>query len=299
MKSPRISVGVLSYERPELLQHTLDSIARQTYQNLEIIISDNASTNPDIRKVIGKFCEQYPKAKIFFHEKNRGAFWNFNFALQQASGPLFIWLADDDFWSPDFLESLLKARGASAPSLTYSRAVPFYLHDGSLGVFAKERSSAKKGLGNVMRQIRFDSDSMTYGLFDTGLGKKYSSLLKSWPVPLRWKSRFPTIEVDFTSYAFLYGLLLEADFINARDFGGIHYMIFRSTSDIRKIPSQPLQRIFGGLLVIFTMGAIHFMLAFRFCKAAVLAGHPAGVLLAPFAAGYLFLRRIAKAVFRT
>jgi glycosyltransferase involved in cell wall biosynthesis len=298
MNPPLISVGVLSYERPELLQYSLDSVACQTHQHLEIIISDNASTNPDIRKVIEAFREKYPEAKIFFHEKNRGAFWNFNFVLQQATSPLFIWLADDDFWSPNFLESLLVARGTCSPSLTYSRAVPFHLEDKTLGVFAKERVSAKRGLGNVLRQTQFDSDSMTYGLFDTKEGMKFSSLLKSWPVPLRWKARFPTIEVDFTSYAFLYGVLLEADFINAREWGGIHYMIHRPVSPRCASFQQPMQRLSGVALVIGTMIVIHIMLAWRFCQAALVARHPAGVIFAPVAAAYLFLRRITKAAFR-
>ena len=214
--SPLISVGILSYERPELLKYALDSVASQTIQNLEILISDNCSSNPDVRRVIEKFREKYPDAKIFYHEKNRGAFWNFRFVLGQATAPLFIWLADDDFWSPDFLASLLVARGNSSPSLTYSQAIPYYLEDKTSGVPAKERVSARRGIGNVVRQTGFDSDSIIYGLFDTALCEKFSVLLKVWPVPFQWETRFPTIEVDFTSYAFLYGVLLEADFINAR-----------------------------------------------------------------------------------
>ena len=291
--SPLISVGILSYERPELLRYTLDSVACQTYPHLEVLISDNCSSNPDVRKVIGEFAERMPGAKIFFHEQNRGSFWNFRFALLQATCPLFIWLADDDFWSPDFLASLLAARGESRPSLTYSMTVPFDLENRVSEVPVKERASAKRGIANVVRQTGFDSDSMTYGLFDTHLGKKYSGLLKSWPAGSYLKSRFPTLEVDFVSYAFLYGLLLEADFINAREIGGIHYMISRLPT--KSLKDSPARKVFGFLLVVSTMAYIHAMLALRFFQAAVLARHPAGAIFAPFAAGYLFLRRIAKA----
>ncbi|MFZ4777261.1 MAG: glycosyltransferase family 2 protein [Terrimicrobiaceae bacterium] len=295
MEAPLISVGILSYERPHLLQHALNSVAAQTYPNLEILISDNCSSNPDVRKVVGEFLGKRPSAKVFFHEKNRGAFWNFRFVLQQATGPLFIWLADDDFWSPDFLATLVAARGSAVPSLTYSKAVPFDLEDQTPGVPAKERGSAKRGIGNVIRQTGFDSDSIVYGLFDTCVGKRHSAFLKSWPVKTVWKSRLPTMEIDFVSYAFLYGMLLEADFINARDFGGIHYMISRPSSASIPGSTSPQRGIFSILRVVIAMAYIHIMLAGRFFQAAVLARHPAGAIFAPFAAGYLFLRRMAKA----
>jgi glycosyltransferase involved in cell wall biosynthesis len=268
---------------------------RQTYPHLEVLISDNCSSNPEVRRVITEFMAKHPGAKVFFQEQNHGAFWNFRFVLQQATGPLFIWLADDDFWSPDFLASLLAARGASCPCLAYSTAAPFDIEDQTCGASVKERVSAKRGIGNVIRQTGFDSDSMTYGLFDTHLGKKYIGLLKAWRVPPYLKSRFPTLEVDFVSYVFLYGLLLEADFINARDFGGVHHMISRPPSVGAKASSSSKGTISGVLLVVGTMAYIHAMLALRFFHAAVLARHPAGAIVAPFAAGYLFLRRIAKA----
>lgn len=292
---PLISVGVLSYKRPHLLCHALDSVAQQTYQNLEVIISDNGSDDPGIKEVVAKFMESHPGARVFFHEKNRGAFWNFRFVLQQATGPLFIWLADDDFWSPDFLATLVAARGSTTPSLTYSKAVPFDLDDETPGVPAKERGSAKRGIGNVIRQTGFDSDSIVYGLFDTCVGKKHSAFLKSWPVKTAWKSRLPTIEIDFVSYAFLYGMLLEADFINARDFGGIHHMISRPSSASIPGSLSPQRGILSILRVIVAMAYIHIMLAGRFFQAAILARNPAGAVFAPIAAGYLFLRRLAKA----
>lgn len=297
MNSPLISVGILSYERPELLKYTLDSVRSQTYTKIEILISDNCSSNAAVRKVIGEFLEKKPTSKVFFQEKNRGAFWNFKFLLNQATSPLFIWLADDDFWSPDYLQSLLTARGVHAPTLAYSRAAPFNHATCTQSEFAKERPSGKKGICNVIRQITFDSDSIFYGLFDTEVGRKYINLLKSWAVPKYWKRRFPTIEVDFVSYAFLYGMLLNMNFTNASISGSIHY--------INQLPYNPrkksefLVRTWDITQVVAAMVYIHVMLAGRFLQAAMVSRSISGFLFAPFAAAYLFIRRIIKATFAT
>jgi GalNAc5-diNAcBac-PP-undecaprenol beta-1,3-glucosyltransferase len=289
---PLISVGVLSYRRPHLLCHALNSVASQTYQNLEVIISDNGSNDPEIRTVVSSFTALYPNARVFFHEQNRGAFWNFRFVLEQANSQLFVWLADDDYWSPNYLETLVATRTPGRPSLGYSACAPICLETNQTGALVKERESEKRGVRNVLRQTLFDSDSMTYGLFDRSAGVKYAPLLQAWPISAYARKRLPTMEVDFVSYAFLYGLLLEADFANASQIGGMHFMI----STPRPIPDRPSLGFVAGLLdVVFIFASImyvHILLAVRFVRAAVIAGSLPGVLFAPFAVSYLFARRV-------
>ena len=101
---PRVSVGLPTYNRPELLALVLDTFQRQTFADFELIISDNASTNPEVRQV----CERYASADLRFRYVrqpiNRGAESNFWFVYDQARAPLFLWAADDDLWPADFLE---------------------------------------------------------------------------------------------------------------------------------------------------------------------------------------------------
>jgi len=293
--SPLISVGVLSYKRPHLLCHALDSIARQTYQNLEVIISDNGSDDPGIREVVAKFTKSHPGTRAFFHKTNRGALWNFRFALEQATGSLFIWLADDDFWSADFLEKLLAARKPDRPSLVYSACVPISLDTNETGTPVKERRSEKRGLRNVFRQTLFDTDSVIYGLFDRAVGARYAPLLRAWPVPAYCRKRFPTVEVDFVSYAFLYGLMLEADFFNVSRIGGMHFMMSTPRSATKRTSPRLVERLLDASSVVVNMSYIHILLSGRFLRAAILARSLTGIVFATIAAGYLFLRRLAKA----
>ncbi len=289
-----ISVGVLSYNRAKLLRNALQGVSNQTFAPAEIIISDNASPDPDVRRVIEDFGRLNANIKAFHHEVNRGAFWNFQFVLQQAKSELFIWLADDDFWSPDFLESLVKVSSAVRPSLIYPRCFPINLETGKRGHAVKERHSQSAGLKNVFQQTLFDSDSMIYGLMDTKVARRFKALLKPWPVPEFLARRFSTLTVDFTSYAFLYGLLLQSDFVNARETPAVHFMVDRPAAPVADTGASKLAR---APLVVITMACIHLMLAWRFVYAAMIARSVPGVLLAPFAAAYLLLRRLAKAAF--
>ena len=52
---PLVSIGVPTYNRPFGLKKTLECLVNQTYSNIEIIISDNCSTNPDVEKVVNEF----------------------------------------------------------------------------------------------------------------------------------------------------------------------------------------------------------------------------------------------------
>ena len=104
--------------------------------------------------------------------------------------------------------------------------------------------------------------------------------------------RFSTLTVDFTSYAFLYGLLLKSDFVNVRETPAVHFMVDRPAPTNADATTSRLARV---PLVVFTMAYIHALLAYRFLHAAVIARSVSGLLLAPFAAAYLFLRRLGKA----
>jgi glycosyltransferase involved in cell wall biosynthesis len=105
-KKPKISIGMPVYNGAMFLREALDSLLAQTYENFEIIISDNAS-NDDT----GSICQEYSvlDARIRFvrQENNKGALENFKFVLQKAEGEYFMWAAADDWWSNNWLEENL------------------------------------------------------------------------------------------------------------------------------------------------------------------------------------------------
>ena len=103
---PLVSIGVPTYNRADgYFKQALKSALNQTYQNLEIIVADNCSTDNT-----GDFVNRIsdPRIRYFRHDKNIPANDNFNFCLEQARGDYFLLLHDDDLIDDDFIEICMR-----------------------------------------------------------------------------------------------------------------------------------------------------------------------------------------------
>ncbi|WP_353933120.1 glycosyltransferase family 2 protein [Okeanomitos corallinicola TIOX110] len=104
LSEPLVSVIIPTYNRPEYLKQAIYSAVNQTYQNLEIIVSDNcSSTNP--QHLIESFAD--PRIKFWQHPENVGMLKNQMNAFQMARGKYVASLHDDDMWSQNFLAKLI------------------------------------------------------------------------------------------------------------------------------------------------------------------------------------------------
>ena len=104
---PKVSVGIPVFNGEELIEETIQSILNQTFQDFEVIISDNASTDRTL-EICKKFSDKDSRIKVFVQENNKGPYWNFNFVLDKAVGDYFVWFAVDDKHKNTFLEKNLK-----------------------------------------------------------------------------------------------------------------------------------------------------------------------------------------------
>jgi glycosyltransferase involved in cell wall biosynthesis len=112
---PLVSVGVPTFNRPEGLGRTLRMILAQSYSNLEIVVSDNASNDPLVAEVVREYAAIDKRVLYFRQELNVGALSNFKKVLKLATGEYFMWAADDDEWSPNFIERCLEeGRGSES-----------------------------------------------------------------------------------------------------------------------------------------------------------------------------------------
>jgi len=133
---PRVTVGVPTYNRPAGLRRTLDCILGQTYRDLEVLVSDNASPNPDVVAVCAEYAERDPRVRVWRQESNVGVVENFLHLLRVARGEYFMWAADDDEWQPGFIEACasLLDRGAVSAMTSFDT-----LH----------RQSARRSINNM------------------------------------------------------------------------------------------------------------------------------------------------------
>ncbi len=103
---PKVSIGMPTYNRPRELRHALTAIVEQTYPNLEIIISDNASPGDEVEKVVHEFMARDGRIQYYRQAENYGPEHNFQFVLDKATGNYFMWASDDDLREPGFVEEL-------------------------------------------------------------------------------------------------------------------------------------------------------------------------------------------------
>lgn len=104
---PLVSVGFPTRNRAHLLPISLGSLLQQTYPALEVIVSDNASTD-NTEHVFFAFAEKDKRIRYIRQKENIGSIKNHEYVLQEAKGKYFMWASDDDEWHPQFVEKLVR-----------------------------------------------------------------------------------------------------------------------------------------------------------------------------------------------
>lgn len=99
---PAVSIIIPSYNHERFIEECIQSVLNQTFQDFEIIITDDASTDHTV-DIIEQF--QDPRIRIFRHFKNKGASVTANHCITQSSGKYIAMLSSDDAWRPNKLET--------------------------------------------------------------------------------------------------------------------------------------------------------------------------------------------------
>lgn len=94
-----VSVIIPTYNRPSYLREAIASVVKQTYRNIEIIVSDDCSPESP-QELVESF--QDPRIRFQRNPTNLGMFLNTANAFRKARGEYVASLNDDDMWNEDF-----------------------------------------------------------------------------------------------------------------------------------------------------------------------------------------------------
>ena len=128
-ENPLVTVCITTYNRPKTLLQVLESVIKQTYENLEILIMDDCSSDDKTEILVKDYIGKDNRINYFKQIKNKGVEANFNFALDKASGEYFIWLCDDDWIDSTYIKECLKYKLKNPDYAAVCGKTKFYLDD--------------------------------------------------------------------------------------------------------------------------------------------------------------------------
>lgn len=173
-KEPLVSIGLPVYNGEKTIEKTIASLLLQDYANIEIIISDNGSTDstPIILENIAK---ENPKVLHFRAEQNNGLVWNFNHVFSLSKGDYFMWASHDDEHASNYvsrcLEEIIKEPTAAlcAPNTIATWGIEkSKIWESTLGGF-EDRRDPKTRYRETLRN--FPAVAL-YGLYRSSFVKK-------------------------------------------------------------------------------------------------------------------------------
>lgn len=106
---PMVTIGIPTYNRPALLRRAALSALAQRDASIEVVISDDASPNPEVAEVLTALATTDPRVRVLRQARNLGHAGNYQEVLEAAKGEYFMWLADDDWLDPRYVASCLAA----------------------------------------------------------------------------------------------------------------------------------------------------------------------------------------------
>ena len=172
--NPLVSIGVPVFNGEKGLAVALDSLIAQDYPNLEIIISDNGSTD-STPKICAEYVRKDHRFRYHRSEKNRGTTWNFNRVFELSSGKYFMYAAHDDTREQFFVSECLSKMEQYPEAAVCHPQVAMFIegHDKTLCIAHLDSFEGLTGLVDRYREnLKHVTSTAMYGLFRSSAMRK-------------------------------------------------------------------------------------------------------------------------------
>lgn len=202
MDYPLVSVIVPCYNHASYVEKAIDSVLRQTYPNVELVVIDDGSRDDSVR-ILEELAARH--GFRFVAQTNRGVCRTLNRAIQEfAMGQYIALLASDDYWDLTKLEKQMEALAASSGAeFCYSQAQEF-TDDGKAGRIFPRKPPVGKVTDRVFIRQGVPAGSMLFSrrLYDKLGGFDESLREEDWDFVIRCSSetRFVAVQEPLFHY---------------------------------------------------------------------------------------------------
>jgi glycosyltransferase involved in cell wall biosynthesis len=168
-----VSIGLPTYNRATHLERAIASVLAQTHRQIELIVSDNASSD-GTERLCREWSRRDNRLRYVRQPENLGPTANFHEVLAPARGQHFMWLSDDDWLDANYVSECLSAL-ASDPKTSIAAGRCF--HYDSAGRLLKEDVATNLRQPDVAERIvayftHVNYNSIFYGLMRTELVRR-------------------------------------------------------------------------------------------------------------------------------
>jgi len=176
---PLVSVVLLSYARPQFLAEALESVARQSYPNLEVLVVDNPSgASAEIAAIVGR----HPEVKLIQNAENLGFATGMNVGVRNSSGD-YIYLTEDDMvLEPDCIRELVQ-HALAEPSLGLMSGLMYNKQEGTI-----RSAGGRLSLGAVFKMEMLSQGQVDQGQFPVPFDVTYIPGAMMFASRELWKS---------------------------------------------------------------------------------------------------------------
>lgn len=160
--TPLVSIVLPTYNGEKYVRQTIQSLVSQTYKNIEIIISDDGSTD-GTADIIREFADKYSFIKVNISPKNLGIADNYNLAVRMSSGEIAIGIGHDDLLSPGHTAAIVPYFKDPSVGLVHCNAMKIDSTGRDIKFVAKDSEKIKK-TKNPMKWLCFNNFIQSCGM---------------------------------------------------------------------------------------------------------------------------------------
>jgi len=197
--TPLVSIVLPTYNGEKYVRETIQSLVSQTYKNIELVISDDGSTDATV-DIIQEYAAKYPFIKVNLSPKNLGIAANYNLAVRMASGEIAIGIGHDDLLPPEHTSTIVPYFKDPGVGLVHCNAMRIDSEGREVKFVAKDSEKIKK-TKSPMKWLCFNNFIQSCGM---AYRRKAFIDIGGWDESFPYDSEWYTYIRYAENYSFVY-----------------------------------------------------------------------------------------------